>query len=54
VDYAKAAQNIDGVIIRIGYRGWGSSGALCKDSKFDTHIKGAVDNKIPYGFYFFS
>jgi len=32
VDYAKVAKEVDGVIIRIGYRGWGSAGTLCKDS----------------------
>jgi hypothetical protein len=42
------------MIIRVGYRGWGTAGNLCKDSQFDNHIKGAVANKIPYGFYFFS
>lgn len=54
VDYAKLAKAVDGIIIRVGYRGWGSAGNLCKDPTFETHIKGAVDNKIPYGFYFFS
>ncbi len=54
VDYAAVAKEIDGAIIRIGYRGWGTAGTLCKDNKFDSHIKGLVDNKIPYGFYFLS
>ena len=54
VDYAKLKNDVDGVIVRIGYRGYGSSGTLCKDEKFDTHMKGIVKNKIPYGFYFFS
>lgn len=54
VDYAKVAKEVDGVIIRIGYRGWGSAGTLCKDSQFDNHLKGAINNNIPYGFYFFS
>jgi GH25 family lysozyme M1 (1,4-beta-N-acetylmuramidase) len=54
VDYTKLAKDVDGVIIRVGYRGYGAAGTLCKDSKFDTHIKGAIDSKIPYGFYFFS
>ena len=54
VNYAAAAKAIDGMIIRVGYRGWGTAGNLCKDSQFENHIKGAVANKIPYGFYFFS
>jgi hypothetical protein len=54
VDYAKIAKEIDGIIVRIGYRGYGSAGTLVKDNKFDTHMTGIVKNKIPYGFYFFS
>ena len=54
VNYAKLAKEVDGIIIRIGYRGWGSEGTLVKDAMFDTHLKGAQNNNIPYGFYFFS
>lgn len=54
VDYAKLAKAVDGVIIRVGYRGWGDAGKLCVDPSFETHINGAIKNKIPYGFYFFS
>ena len=54
VNYAAAAQEIDGAIIRIGYRGYGSAGTLCKDSQLDKHVKGMEDNKTPYGFYFFT
>lgn len=54
VDYSKLKDDVDGVIVRIGYRGYGSAGTLCKDEKFDTHMKGITKNKIPYGFYFFS
>lgn len=54
IDYAKIADEIDGIIVRIGYRGYGNAGTLVKDNKFDTHMAGIVKNKIPYGFYFFS
>ena len=54
VDYKKLAKEVDGVIIRLGYRGWGSAGTLCKDSMLDKHLAGAKANKIPLGFYFFS
>lgn len=54
VNYAKLAKEVDGIIIRIGYRGWGSEGTLVKDSMFDKHLAGAKQNNIPYGFYFFS
>lgn len=52
-DYNKASAEIDGVIIRAGYRGYGSSGSLVKDNKFDTHYNGFV-NKTKIGVYFFT
>ena len=54
VNYATLAKEVDGIIIRLGYRGWGSAGTLCKDGMLDKHLAGAKANKIPYGFYFFS
>ncbi len=41
------------VIIRCGYRG-SSSGALIKDPKFDSNIKGATAAGLNVGVYFFS
>ena len=41
------------VIIRCGYRG-SSQGALIKDSKFETNIKGAINAGLKVGVYFFS
>lgn len=52
-DWNKVADNIDGVLIRCGYRA-AESGQLTIDSKFKIHIKSAVDNNIPVGVYFFS
>ena len=54
VNYAAAAKEIDGAIIRIGYRGWGAAGTLCKDSQFENHVRGMEQNKKPFGFYFFT
>lgn len=54
VDYAAAAKEIDGAIIRIGYRGWGATGTLCKDSQFENHVRGMEQNRKPFGFYFFT
>lgn len=54
VNYKKLASEVDAVIIRVGYRGWGSSGDLVTDSMFKTHLQGVINNNIPYGFYFFS
>ena len=36
--YDIASSSINGVIIRVGYRGYGASGTLTKDSSFETHI----------------
>jgi len=41
------------VIIRCGYRG-SSQGALIKDSKFESNIKGAVNAGLKVGVYFFT
>lgn len=41
------------VIIRCGYRG-SSEGALIKDSKFETNIKGAINAGLKVGVYFFT
>lgn len=54
VNYAAAAKNFDAAIIRIGYRGYGSAGTLCKDVQLDNHVKGMINNNKPYGFYFFT
>lgn len=43
----------DGVIVRIGYRGY-SAGVIKEDARFKEHMKGLADNRIPYGFYFMS
>jgi GH25 family lysozyme M1 (1,4-beta-N-acetylmuramidase) len=52
-NYTTAASNIDGVIIRAGYRGYGASGTLVTDSLFETHYSGFKDlTKI--GVYWFS
>lgn len=51
--YASAAANIDGVIIRVGYRGYGSSGSLVTDNLFNTHYNG-FNGKTKIGIYWFS
>ena len=52
-DYNSAVSGLSGVILRVGYRGYGSSGTLCKDGKFNQHYNGFV-GKIPIGVYFLS
>ena len=50
-NFDKAANAIDGVIIRCGYRGFGTSGTLVKDAKFEDHYDGFLA-KTKIGFYF--
>ena len=45
--------NVDGAIIRAGYRGYGS-GSLNEDSYFYTNIRGASNENLDIGVYFFS
>ena len=52
-DYNSAVSGLSGVILRVGYRGYGSSGTLCKDGKFNQHYNAFV-GKIPIGVYFLS
>lgn len=55
IDFKKLkATNPFGVIIRVGYRGYGKAGTLVTDPYFETFVKGCIDNDIPYGVYFFS
>ena len=44
---------VEFVFIRAGYRG-NSQGKLHKDSRFEANYKGAHENGIPVGIYFFS
>jgi len=47
----------DGVeyaFIRMGYRGYGAAGKLVTDETFEKNIKGATENGIDVGVYFFS
>lgn len=50
--YSQAASQVSGVIIRVGFRGYGS-GILVKDSLFDTHANN-FSKLCPVGFYFMS
>jgi len=51
-NYTLAAENVDGVIIRAGYRGY-STGNLVEDYKLETHYNG-FKGKIKIGYYIFS
>lgn len=51
INWAKVAKSCDGVIIRAGYRGYGS-GTLTTDRKFKNNIAGAKAAGLPIGVYF--
>lgn len=46
--------NIEGVIIRVGYRGYGSSAKLVEDKKFKANMDGATKAGLKVGVYFVS
>ena len=48
------AQGVEFAFLRIGYRGYGSEGKICLDQRFYENIKGAQDEGIDVGVYFFS
>lgn len=50
-NYAPLKKEFDGVIVRIGYRGY-SAGTIKEDDRFREHMRGLVEQRIPYGFYF--
>ncbi len=52
-NYPLLKTHFDGVIVRIGYRGY-SAGVIKEDARFREHMKGLIDSKTPYGFYFMS
>lgn len=52
-NYPLLKSHFDGVIVRIGYRGY-SAGVIKEDARFREHMKGLIENGIPYGFYFMS
>lgn len=55
IDWKKVKEdNIDFAIIRAGFRGYGQSGSMNKDSSFEYNIKNAIANNIKVGIYFFS
>ncbi len=54
VDWSRvAATGMDFAMIRAGYRGY-TQGAIVKDAYFDTNMRGALNNGMQVGVYFFS
>jgi len=52
-NYDAIVPAIDGVLIRCGYRGYGSEGNFAKDTKFEQHYLG-FNGKTKIGYYFFT
>lgn len=52
-DFGEVAQSVDGVIIRAGYRGYGS-GKVVQDAKFVESALTCKEKGIPFGIYFMS
>ena len=42
------------MIVRLGYRAYGESGALVEDAMFEQNVQGALDAGLEVGVYFFS
>ena len=55
VDWNKVkAAGVDFVMIRVGYRGYGSAGNMVEDRMFKTHMKGAIHAGLDVGVYFYT
>lgn len=52
LDWQKLKSDCDAIIIRLGYRGYGS-GKICYDAKFNDYKQSLEYYDIPYGVYFF-
>ena len=51
--WADIKKKVNGVIIRVGYRGYGT-GELRLDDEFTFNLNACKKRGIPYGFYFFT
>ena len=55
IDWSSVKEDgVEYAFIRMGYRGYGSSGKLVTDENYEKNIKGATANGVEVGVYFFS
>ena len=55
IDWKKVKnRGVEFVIIRVGYRGYGSAGTLVEDPKFKTYLDGATKAGLKVGVYFYT
>lgn len=52
IDWKKVKNNVEAVIIRLGYRGYGT-GKIVYDDKYKANRRGCEENGIPFSLYFF-
>lgn len=52
-DWQQVKDNVDAVIIRLGYRGYGSAGNIVCDKKYKAFRAACEKYKIPFSLYFF-
>lgn len=53
-NWSAVANEVDGVIARIGYRGSQYHDRIAMDSKFISYMQGIIQNNLSYGVYFYS
>lgn len=53
INWAQAASAVDYAYIRLGWRGY-TEGGLFEDARWKTNLRGATENGVPCGVYFFS
>lgn len=54
IDWQQVKESgIEFVIVRLGYRAYGESGALVEDAMFEQNVQGALDAGLEVGVYFF-
>ncbi len=54
IDYAAAAKEVDGVILRCGVTHWGTANECVADECFERHYAGFAAQKVPLGAYYYS
>lgn len=54
IDWKRASKAIDFAMIRLGYRGYGTSGGLVEDAFYSNNMNGAIEHGVKVGVYFYS
>lgn len=54
INYDTLAKEIDGVILRVGFTGWGTGKDCNKDNTFETHYRNLKKRGVQVGCYYYS